>query len=410
MPERSLKILHITRGIDPIGGCEIYIRNLMKASRALGHEVLLLTATAPKNPLFDQSISIHCINEISSYEHKMARKSVQELSLFLSNAKPDLIHIHDLNNPYVIQYCGQNYPTIKTTLNADAYCGGTDKYLYTSGKECNFRLGYGCLAIAYYENCMSRHPKRSLEIISIKKKSLAATKDIFRIVVPSIRSKEILMQQGISVNRISVIPLFAFQSKLPLAPYPSGKPKILFLGRLRPYKGVSYLLRALRKITIPFELLIVGDGEDRDELKELCQMLDLTDRVRFLGNQPHEAIDGYLDECSLLVVPSTYPDSFPTVGLEAMARARPVVGFSTGGIPDWLADGQTGYLVKPQDFVELAKKIEYLLLNRDGAERMGLEGKRRTVQYFTEEPHMQQISRLYVDAVRLFSKPKITAR
>jgi len=382
----------------------------MQVSQAAGHRIHLLTAQAPQSLLPDSAIPVFTIPDISSYEHETARNSVGQLSHVLNQVNPDIVHIHDLNNPYVIRYCGGSYPTIKTTLNADAYCGGTDKYLYTSGKECHFLLGFGCLPIAYYQNCMSRHPKRSLEIISIKKKSIQALSKIERVVVPSNRSKEILIREGVQPKKITVIPLFSFQSNSPQLPYPNEKkPKILFLGRLRPYKGVSYLLKALQKIKTPCELLIVGEGEERVKLEMLTQKLNLIDRVQFLGNQPHEKMNSYLDACSLLVVPSIYPDSFPTVGLEAMARARPVVGFSVGGIPEWLADSKTGFLVRTQNVQSLAEKIEFLLTHQDIAEKMGIEGKHRSDEYYTEKPHMRLIEQLYAETCESFLKLQTSA-
>ncbi len=400
-------VLHITRSIDPVGGCEIYIQNLIKISLRHGYQIHLLTAHAPKE--FTEC-PITTIPQISSYEHKTAKESIAAISEALQAIKPDLIHIHDLNNPYVIRYCGENYPTIKTTLNADAYCGGTDKYLYTSGKECRFRLGFGCLPIAYYQNCMSRHPKRSLEIISIKKQSLEALRSISRAVVPSHRSQEILTHEGVPSDKISVIPLFAFKSNQPPAPYPKNAPPILFLGRLRAYKGVSYLLRAFQKMKQKTALEIVGDGEERKNLEKLARELKIEERVRFLGNQPHEKMNEYLDRCAMLVVPSVYPDSFPTVGLEAMARARPVIGFSIGGIPEWLLDNKTGFLTKTQDVDSLSEKMDYLLTHPDTAEAMGLEGKRRSDELFTEEPHMRLVNQLYTAVCSKFSKLQTSAR
>lgn len=406
MADQSQRILHITRNISPVGGCEIYIRNLIKISQHSGYQINLITASKTHDAPVEEAV----LPELSSYEHAVAKKSASLLESALKAIQPDLIHIHDLNNPYVIQYCGENFPTVKTTLNADAYCGGTDKYLYTSGKECHFRLGFGCLPIAYYENCMSRHPRRSLEIISIKKKSIQSLQHTSKVVVPSERSKAILMHEGVRADKIEVIPLFAFRSDEPPQPYPQNSAQVLFLGRLRPYKGVSYLLRAFQKIKAHACLLIVGDGEERAKLENLSAKLGITNRVRFLGNRPHAEINSLLDSCSILAVPSIYPDSFPTVGLEAMARARPVVGFSIGGIPEWLTNGKTGFLVKAQDVNSLAEKLDYLLNHPEIAEKMGAEGKRVSDEKFTEVPHMKMMSRLYQEAIAAFSKPHTEAQ
>ena len=411
MSSNPLKVLHITRTIDPIGGCEIYIRNLIEASpRYRIQPSLCVSVTSQTSPL-PSSVPTDTVPNLAALRRHEAKAAVRELEALLQVRQPDLIHIHDLNNPFVLEYCGKRFPTVKTTLNADAYCGGIDKYLYRSKKACGYRLGVPCLAIAYYERCMSRHPKRALEIIGIKKQALEAIRFISQVAVPSEAAKQILIQNGVSPDKISVIPLFAhLPLNAPITSYPKESKEILFLGRLRPYKGVSYLLHALARMTQPFQADIIGDGEERSSLEALSKQLKLLPQVRFLGNLPHDDIVDHLNRAALLVVPSIYPDSFPTVGLEAMSRARPVIGFRIGGIPEWLEDTRTGFLVEPQDTQALAKKMEYLLANPVIAEQMGLEGKRRADLYFTEAPHMQTIGRFYARTAQSFSSVHTSAR
>ncbi len=406
MPPKPLKITHITRSIDPTGGCEIYIRNLIYLQNKLGHEVSLVTALPPISSL---QVPVIDIPDLASYRHRQARQSVSQLKTQLLLLAPDLIHIHDLNNPYVITECGQNFPTIKTTLNADAYCGGIDKYLPTSEKACEYKMDYSCLLIAYYENCMRRNPKRAIEIISLKKKALRASKYLFAHVVPSKTSKEILMQNGVSEEKIRIIPLFTnFDVSVQETKHPRNQ-KILFIGRLRPYKGARYFLQALSKIKTSFEATILGDGEERHSLEQLTQELCLHQKVKFVGNVSHDETGKYFDSASIVIVPSIYPDSFPTVGLEAMAHARPVIGFRIGGIPEWLLGECTGFLVTPQDTADLAKKIEQLLLDPELSEKMGRAGLERYKQHYTESAHEKLIENLYQDCLSQ-SKVSVSAR
>lgn len=400
----SMKILHVTRTIDPTGGCEIYIRNLM--DRLKKEDILssVCTAIPPTQPITVDSIN--SVNELASLTHENAKISVQDFSNVCARVSPDLIHIHDLNNPYVIDHAARHFPTIKTTLNADAYCGGIDKYLYTSKKACTVPLGYSCFGIALMEKCMKRHPRRSIEIISIKKAALQALKNVGRVVVPSQASKEILIQNRVPENKIKIIPLFTNLQTTSIPAYPKGSDKILFLGRLRPYKGADFLLRALPYVKSTYELEIVGDGEDRSTLEKLSASLGIQNRVHFRGSEPHEKMKEYLKNASVLIVPSIYPDSFPTVGLEAMAMAKPVIGFRIGGIPEWLENGKTGFLVEPQNIRGLAQKIDTLLENQDLAEQMGQRGYARFQSEFNGNAHSKQIIQLYQDVVASFERSK----
>lgn len=402
----ALRTLHITRSIDPIGGCEIYVRNLIDELVGRKMEPSICTAIPPADEVSERlCVPIHTISNLSCLTHAGARDSVNFLSLILDKIRPDLIHIHDLNNPYVLEFCGLHYPTLKTTLNADSYCGGVDKYLYRSKRACPFRLGFGCLAVAYYEQCMSRHPKRSFEIVSIKKRALAALRWVSRLIVPSLASKEILSKNGVPFDKITVLPLFSnFCQRVQRQSYPSGdKPKVLFLGRLRAYKGVAYLLRALRLVKTDYEALIVGEGEDKNGLIRLAEELGISKSVRFTGNIEHDQIEKLILKAALVVVPSIYPDSFPTVGLEAMALARPVVGFAIGGIPEWLDHEKTGLLVKTQDVPELARAVDYLLRNPAIASQMGAAGRQKYDEQFTPDVHMAKLLRIYREAMDTFS-------
>ena len=71
---------------------------------------------------------------------------------------------------------------------------------------------------------------------------------------------------------------------------------------------------------------------------QLASKLKISDRVVFTGRVDHEKLESYYAAARLVVVPSRWPEPFGMVGIEAMARGRPVVAFDTGGIGDWLED------------------------------------------------------------------------
>jgi glycosyltransferase involved in cell wall biosynthesis len=83
------------------------------------------------------------------------------------------------------------------------------------------------------------------------------------------------------------------------------------------------------------------------------------------------------------------------VGIEAMSYGRPVVAFNVGGIPEWLEDGATGFLVRPHDTRELASKITYLLEKPFVAREMGRKGRERVRAKFSKEKHVADLLRAY---------------
>ncbi|PIQ85367.1 MAG: hypothetical protein COV74_09210 [Candidatus Omnitrophica bacterium CG11_big_fil_rev_8_21_14_0_20_45_26] len=399
-----MHILHLTRSIDPLGGCEIYLKNLISTFLSYGHRQSVITAVKPAESIPNDT-TVHTINYLANLDYREARLAVNPLAARVDEIKPDLIHIHDLNNPFIIEAARQSKPTIKTTLNADAYCGGIDKYLNRSEKECCFKMGLGCILVAYAEKCMSRHPRRNIEIIKLKKKSLELMNHIAKVIVPSESSKQIMIQNGVKSSQIAAIPLFAGFAHQPILKVKEpSPPEILFLGRLRRYKGVHFLLQATAALKQPYRLIVLGDGEEKSKLMAQAEKLGIRHCCRFLGNLPHDEVLPYLDRCRVVVVPSIYPDSFPTAGLEAMSRKKPVIGFDVGGISGWLKDGLTGYLVPTQNVGILTTNLDYLLANHEQACILGENGYRFFQDHFTAKRHYQTLLALYDDALTNSSK------
>jgi glycosyltransferase involved in cell wall biosynthesis len=153
---------------------------------------------------------------------------------------------------------------------------------------------------------------------------------------------------------------------------------LLFVGRLRIRKGVEVLLEAMALLAKQPEarLLIAGDGEHRAALERRTAELGLGARVRFAGRVSAAEVRALLARAAALVVPSTY-EGMPLVVLEAMAAAVPVVASRVSGIPEVVLDGETGWLVPPEDPPSLARTLEELRRDRAEAARRGAAGRAR---------------------------------
>lgn len=156
--------------------------------------------------------------------------------------------------------------------------------------------------------------------------------------------------------------------------------KVLFVGRLRPPKGVEYLIEAMPP---DIELDIVGQPYNNSYCR-LLQKLAADKRVMFLYDLTDRQIVSKFAKASLLVLPSlNNSELFGLVLLEAMASECAVIGTNTGGIPEIIVEGKTGFIVSPNDPVALREKIEYLIGNPDIAFQMGQAGRRRAEEMFT---------------------------
>lgn len=156
----------------------------------------------------------------------------------------------------------------------------------------------------------------------------------------------------------------------------AGGPAFLFVGRLRIRKGVEVLLRALALgAGGDRELWIVGEGEHRAALELAARRFGVGHRVRFLGRRTAGEIRWALAGALALVVPSIY-EGMPLVVLEAMAAGRPVVASAVSGIPEVVHDGETGWLVPPEDPVALGAALDAVLVPAEAARR-GDNGRAR---------------------------------
>jgi glycosyltransferase involved in cell wall biosynthesis len=170
--------------------------------------------------------------------------------------------------------------------------------------------------------------------------------------------------------------------------------RLLFVGFIRPEKGIEYLIRALPLVDAgkPIQLALVGSWDkfssERDRLVALIGELGLTDMVSWENHAPFgRPLFDRMDRSDILVLPSL-SEGTPRVLVEARARSLPIVSTLAGGIPDSVCDGEDGLLVPPRDAVALASAISRLVT--DGALRRRLirRGRERvkglTVGHFAD--------------------------
>jgi len=164
-----------------------------------------------------------------------------------------------------------------------------------------------------------------------------------------------------------------------------GKPGyLLFVGRLRIRKGVEVLLEALAGLRgrSPATMLkIAGDGEHRAAVERRTDELGLRDAVAFLGGCAGPRVRALLRGAAALVVPSIY-EGMPLVVLEAMDMGVPVVASAVSGIPEVVVDGETGWLVPPEDPEALGRALAEVLGDPGEARRRGEAGRRRVERLY----------------------------
>ena len=168
---------------------------------------------------------------------------------------------------------------------------------------------------------------------------------------------------------------------------------LLFVGRITEKKGVEYLIRAIPDILKAFphtKLLIVGEGDLKEQLQKLSFQLHLQDAISFTGSMTHEELPNYFASADIFIGPSIIAKSGDTEGLgvvflEALASSCAVIASEVGGIPDIIKDGETGLLVPQKNPQAIAEAITKLIQNRELRHRLAENGRRYVVENFNWE-------------------------
>ena len=212
------------------------------------------------------------------------------------------------------------------------------------------------------------------------------------------RLHRLLLSDGVDENRVHLIPpgvdpsLFEGPFEDPFAGI--RRPRVLFVGRLAPQKGVSTLVEAAGLLKDPSaRILLVGDGPERPKLERDAERLGVDDRLHFVGFFAHDRLPAVFAHADLLVLPSLY-EELGTVLLEAMQAALPIVASKTGGIPDVIENGVNGMLVPPGDPEALARAIDCLLADRKLACRLS-EGAQERAKDYDWEVLAERVLRVY---------------
>lgn len=219
------------------------------------------------------------------------------------------------------------------------------------------------------------------------------------ILVPGIKHKEFFTGLKAASDKIFIMPNvsnltlkeedYKNSQKIRYELNLENKKIILFTGRLIDLKGVKYLIEAfnhLQKKIKDTRLVIVGDGECLDDLKELTHDLNLKDKVHFTGNVDNNLLGAYYLLSNVFVLPSItthHADACPLVVNEAMYFGKPVVTSDAVGTTFMIEEGVNGYVVPERNSEALCEALYKILSDSELENNMGLASKEVIQEGFT---------------------------
>lgn len=368
MSEAKWDILHIYKDYYPVlGGIENHIRVIAEAQAARGHKVTVLV-TSQHGPTTAEDLGgVHVIRARRLATVASAPLSPTLVSI-LREMRPDILHLHS------------PYPVAETA------------YLLT---------GRARVSVLTYHSDVVRQ-KNILRFylpifwrVLYKVNAIIATSENYVHTSPylqRVRNKCVVIPLGTDIDRIAN----ADKALAQAIRVRYGEPLLLFVGKLRYYKGVQYLIAALPQLP-DVKLLVVGTGPMEEEWRALAAKWNVAERVIFTGEVPDEDLPAYYHAADLFVLPACErSEAFGTVLLEAMAAGLPLVTTEVGTGTSWVnQDGVTGLIVPPRDPIALADAIHRLLDDTALRREMGHKAFDRVRNDFTQDVMVERILALY---------------
>jgi glycosyltransferase involved in cell wall biosynthesis len=184
-------------------------------------------------------------------------------------------------------------------------------------------------------------------------------------------------------------------------PSPGERFRVLSVTRLVPGKGMPFLLDALAALIdrgVDAELVVVGDGPERQQFVEQARRLGIADRVELAGAVGQDEIRQHYASANAFCLPS-FAEGVPVVLMEAMAFELPAVATRITGVPELIEDGRSGLLVTPARADELADALERLANSPELRQSIGAAARERVVGEFNIQRSADQLVRLYREAL-----------
>jgi glycosyltransferase involved in cell wall biosynthesis len=390
-----MRILHINDNYKLIGGAEVNTRRQIKLSQK-SFEVYYFAFEKNLDGL-EIGTNVHIYKENRFrflrllYRFTFNYQVYQQLKEYIKKINPDIIHLHNINNKYLLSVllACRGTKVVQTTHDNGNICI-TGWCVYGDTKEfCDGFYGLKCIK----HKCipLSWFP---LFYTLFKLRDRMMKRHNYRFVCPSKRILELTKKNGF--KHAYYLPHFVESGK-----YVAESEKenfILYVGRLSEEKGVYHLINAMSKVVKEnpsIKLKLAGTGSEAENLKKFVDELGLNDNVEFLGLLPLYEVIPYFQKALCLVVPSLWNEQFGIIGVEALACGTPAIASNVGGIPDWCVDGVTGFLIEPGDEAALAEKITKLINNPELSKRLGENGIKHVENNFSEPVHLKKLTEIY---------------
>jgi len=383
-----------------VGGVEVVVRNLAHGLSARGHDVSVATIRTDGLAPFelDDGVRVHriaCSTAHGKWLFTQRRpwappvadpEAALALRRIVDQERPEIVHGHDwlarsflplkrTNGPALVM--SLHYYTLscakKSLMIRGAPCSGPGlrKCLHCAGAHYGHVKGRG-VALANFG--FSALERRRVDLFLPVSWEAARGNGLVGTALPWEVMPNFVLDPPLSPSSARLV------ARLPDA-------FLLFVGDLRPEKGIDVLLEAYRRLRTPPPLVLIGKTWSNSPRT-------LPPQAVLFEDWPNDAVREAQRRCLALVVPSTWREPFGMVALETLAGGRPVIASRTGGLAEIVIDGGNGMLVPPGDAAALAASLETFLLDRALRQRL-TDGSSASAARFQSDRVLAQLEEAY---------------
>lgn len=387
------------------GGSETYYFELGRILKEKGHKVAYFSMENEKNiktgskEFFVKNIEMDSKNIFNTKNIIYSSQNKEIMSKALDEFKPDVVHINNfqrqLSSSIIEAINEKNIPIVYTSHDLQAVCPASA--MLNNGKICEKCLDgskYNCFKNKCLKNSILKSFLGSVEGVYYKNKKIY---DKFSTIIsPSNFVKNMLIKGNIKSNIVTIhnfIDLSNFkQYKI------SDEDYALYLGRLSVEKGILNLVKAF-SLQDSGNLLIAGDGPEKENIQRFIDQNNLKNRIKLLGFLNTKEVKKYISKSSFVVVPSIWYENCPYSILESFALAKPVIGSKIGGISELIVDGENGYLYDYDDINDLTKKISQMFSDKKGRIKMGRQALKICQKEYDVDNYYEKLIKVYEKVV-----------
>ncbi|MEI7451830.1 MAG: glycosyltransferase [Candidatus Falkowbacteria bacterium] len=408
-----MKILQVNKFNYLRGGAERYFLEISRRLVETGHEVAVFSMHHPKN--WTGHWNKYFVSRISFNEAKLrdrflapgriiySLEAKRKFTKLVQDFRPDIIHIHNIYHqisPSILDVAKEyKIPVVMHVHDYKLVC--PNYKLYTEGQVC-----YRCLGKKYCQATMHKCFRGSflasllvsVEMYIHHKLLKIYENNVSHYIAPSEFMAGTLNNFSYPINNLSILYNFIdakfFNTKINFSP----EEYLLYYGRLSDEKGIFTLIGAMDRIeNKKLKLLIVGDGPALGKLKKESWALNLGKRVEFVGAKYGDELNDLISRAKAVVIPSVWLENMPFVLLESLALGKVVIASNIGGMPEIITDNKNGFLFKPGDERDLAKKID----NLDKVDLKNIaESARHSVSALTLDNHLAELLLVYNNLIK----------